>query len=415
MKFGAPICRDTILHLEHSNMLPAQLVCHVCLLGNPRKSAVDRLTGTSNFWTVYFSRLELRYKAGMDSSSNKSLTFLFPVLNHSTNLSSQLPAYVRFSGWLYIWSGVTLSINVASALLTALLLLVITQKLRPTSGSKVLIAHLVFIELAMTSILLPINTLVTVLAPFYKVQQRDCIFIHFTFLVVSGAGYWNTALLAFNRLIAFAFPAQYSWWTRKSVMVGSIFTSWTISIAVYLPYCFGVGGKWDALPPWYSCGLRPTSPAQYSWTLFLAIYIPLILVGICYFIVLLKFLARNRVGRNVEFPAREASTQEYHQRSRVSALHRRRRTTTFALFLSSLWYVLCYFPTSIITSLHVELFLENPVMQLWLRTVFLLGYAGSPVCWIFWSALGLYRYKSSYAAMRETLFVISRKNPGNIQ
>lgn len=224
----------------------------------------------------------------------------------------------------------------------------------------------------MCGVHLPLNTIMTFKAQFHIFSSSVCRYFHFTFLWTQHAGHWSAFFLAVNRFVATFFPHAYNRnsWAIKVSCIGMIVGAWVIGCLNNLAPCLGVGGLYELRPPWYSCGIRPDGSQFFATVQALGVYIPEAgLVGLYAVIVLKLTLLRfggNRVGIEM-------------QRSDMERT-RRRYAVAKVLLASSLWYCMCYFPNTIIASTSlVRLFIQNPVMQLWMRTVFLLGYAVNPV------------------------------------
>lgn len=288
-----------------------------------------------------------------------------------------VPAYLDHKTALCVWCGINLLICIFGTLMTFVLFLVVCKD-RVLTGSSILIAHVILIGFAMCSVLLPINTLVTCLAPYFQPRQLDCVLIHFSMVLVTDAGFWSETLLAFNRLIAIIFPDHYNYWTRRKSVALAITLCWLISASVNLPYCFGHGGIAQVTPPWYNCNLRTDNPAHYSMTQFFAIYIPLILCGICYAIIFVSIALRGRKNQEIQ-PANFLSARERNARKVTALAYQRRISMTRTVFASAVWCCLCYFPYSIVVSLFYDVYIAFPVLELYLRTIFLIGYAANPV------------------------------------
>jgi hypothetical protein len=293
-------------------------------------------------------------------------------ISNLNQVSNATPAWVTYRNSLYIWFVVNLSTCIIGGLFNLLLIVVIFVEKLHKRGSGCLIVHLVLIEMLVCFVHLPLNTLMTFKAQFHTFPNSVCPYVHLTFLWTQHAGHWSAFFLAVNRLVASIFPHKYANNPRiiKIFSILMMIAAWVIGfVNNFLPY-IGIGGWYELRPPWYSCGLRSDGSPFCAIVQALGVYVPEVgLLGL-YFTILLKFnllgFASNQVGTEVQ----HATTERIRRRYLLAKL----------MLVSSLWYCICYFPNTVIASTSlVRFFIQNPVMQLWMRTVFLLGYAVNPV------------------------------------
>lgn len=77
-------------------------------------------------------------------------------------------------------------------------------------------------------------------------------------------------------------------------------------------------------------------------------------------------------GANVAQPTIE-------QTNTIILQRRRRYKMSRMLFLSAFWYALCFIPNNTVSSFRLQIFVQNHLFQLWLRTILLCGYVATPM------------------------------------
>lgn len=298
------------------------------------------------------------------------------IVNHSiiNATGKSLPVGVTFRLWLIVWAAITFTVCVIGSLLTTLLIAAIITAQRGTrSGSKMLIIHLVIIDLAICLIHAPLNTITTVLGASVPLPSPWCAFIHFAFLVMLNVGQWSAAFLALNRLIATLAPHQYGKWSERRVVYIKFIVSWIVGVVLNFPPLVTVGGQYMAIPPWFGCGMRPDASPFKVWNVGVGVYVPLAIVWLSYLIIFLRSAWENlMINRRVGAEGRAE------QKGKSSAF-RRRLAVSKMLFVSAVWYCLCYFPNALLITAYFEMYQRIPLIQLWLRLLFWCGFAGNPV------------------------------------
>ncbi|OQV19308.1 hypothetical protein BV898_06726 [Hypsibius exemplaris] len=277
-----------------------------------------------------------------------------------------IPVWETFHDPLRTWFIINLTICGAGALANLLLLTAILSSGAHRRGCGTLIVNIVFIELCMCAVHLPLNTVTTFQAQFHAYPEWVCPYIHFTFQWTQQAGHWSACFLALNRFVAIVCPIVYPRWTTRVAYAGMI--------------SVGVGGRFAFVAPWYSCGPRSDGTAILPVLISFGVYLPEVLTAALYLAIFVKvkifgriFVRRNNIVDGLQ--PKPASIVLL-----AKAKAQRRFALAKIMLASSVWYCLCYFPNNIITSTSLlRYFIANPVLQLWIRTVFLCGFAVNPV------------------------------------
>ncbi|OQV16913.1 hypothetical protein BV898_08919 [Hypsibius exemplaris] len=270
-----------------------------------------------------------------------------------------------------IWFGVTTFISLFGAAAFLVLILGIASRRELHRGSGVLIIHLLAVEFCMVSIHYPITNTVTFIARYYGdpnlLRSLDCALIQFFMTTFQHAGNWASFFLAINRFFAILVPHRYRAISSSSAILGMILSSWAISLCCNLPLYFGVGGVIGNTISG-DCGLLKTSKIDYPFRAAFAYYIPLISLIIIYFTLFMRtnYIRRYRVA--VQIP-----TMSQLERAR------RRLSVTKMLFVSSVFYCLCYFPAPVIVTFFPSYSFNNRDAFLYIRMLVVCGYASNPV------------------------------------
>ncbi|OQV25532.1 hypothetical protein BV898_00471 [Hypsibius exemplaris] len=284
-----------------------------------------------------------------------------------------MAVWVTFGIPLWNWYLTNLTICVAGALFNLLLIVAILGSRSHRRGSGCLIVNVVFIEFCMCAAHLPLNTIMTYQAQFHTFAGWVCPYVHFTFLWTQQAGHWSACFLALNRFVAFVFPHSYPRWTSRAAYIGMIAGAWTVGFVDNLFLALGFGGRYVFMPPWYSCGPRSDGRAVLPVVSAIGVYVPEGIQAALYIIIIVKvkiFSRSNRICIDVNNSSVAQARTVAHRRFSVVKI----------LLVSSVWYILCYFPNTIIASTSlIRYFVRNPVLQLWMRTLFLCGYAVNPI------------------------------------
>ncbi|XP_055337371.1 rhodopsin-like [Paramacrobiotus metropolitanus] len=299
------------------------------------------------------------------------------------NQSSLVPAWIIYSTTLQVWVAIIGILAIIGTSLNVPLFVTIATGSKLNTGSGALIAHLLFIESMLCSVWNPIICISMYTAHIKPLSHTFCQYALFGYYIFLHCANWSTLLLAINRFVAIMFPHQYSKVSSKPALLFSMSFGWMVAIGFNLPGFLGVSGDYVPIPPWGGCGTKVT--AQFAWfnALLTGVLtsIPVSGVGLAYIVMFVKIgvvWCRNR-NAVVTKQKDDSSAGARHDRS---VLQKRRFDSAKMLFISYLWYSLCYLPAPIASSVYPQAYASMPALQLALRGVLLMGYAFNPVIYI---------------------------------
>ncbi|XP_055339309.1 uncharacterized protein LOC129588915 [Paramacrobiotus metropolitanus] len=281
------------------------------------------------------------------------------------NGSEPVPVWMEYSGWSAAWFIIHLTISQAGGAVHLLLIGVLLLERRLRGGSGGLVLHLVVLEGLVCGVHMP---LAAILSDGMQRGRWDirpvCPVIHFLFLTTSQAGYWTSFFLAVNRFIAAAIPHLYPRLTRPPAILAMLTASWTVAVSTTAPLFAQHGGVMTVLPPWMACGIRVTSVPLRTAAQVVGVYIPLV-GSVVLYAVSVVLLSRQR-RRRVAEEGRKAVPE---RRLRVARM----------LLVSTVVLGLAYVPGVVLLAQYKSVVAGLPVVDLWIRTLFLLAYAVQPL------------------------------------
>ncbi|GAV01113.1 hypothetical protein RvY_11875-1 [Ramazzottius varieornatus] len=259
-------------------------------------------------------------------------------------------------------------ICITSTTLFLLLLRIIAQRKDFQTGSSILIIHLIIQECIICGLCSPLQT-VSMFINFHQHKATHtgihCPTYLLLYITTIHANSWLAVFLAFNRYVAVLYPLKYKWWIRKNLLRAMIVTSWLIGIVATSSQLFADDNVSQPKPPFYRCEIGAQSQSALTIATAIGNYIPLSLIFILYFTIFIRTIHRSR--QDVTCIEQDRKTL------------RRRIVVARMLFVSALWYLACLLPLPILITAFNDALKKDPVMQLWLRTVFLCGYAANPL------------------------------------
>ncbi|OWA52612.1 hypothetical protein BV898_17060 [Hypsibius exemplaris] len=273
---------------------------------------------------------------------------------------------------LRVWFAIFLALSLIGILTNGLLFLVIIRSRTLRSGAGVLILHVItncFITCAIHN---PIHGILIYGDNVWFARPRNiCKYVHFLLGLTQFANNWAEASLAVNRLVAIVFPFAYKAWSTRKVTLGMIVMCWLIAIACYMPYVLEVSGKFIVTKEG-QCTVQVVGSVGVFLT-FLAVYGPYGLVGLIIAVVFLFMYLR------VCCLSQRPSGIVNPQQARQDVIYRRRLSVTKMLFISFLFDVMCMMPQAIFLTSFPRIYMEGPLLRLWLRTCLALQYPVTPV------------------------------------
>ncbi|OQV19699.1 hypothetical protein BV898_06240 [Hypsibius exemplaris] len=304
--------------------------------------------------------------------------------NHTTSISNSsishfgVPAWVTYQQALLWWYVITMLICALTGTVNILLVAVIRRNRFLRSGSGLVIGHLACLECLASTINLPVHY-TTMFTPQFglKANAVSCAVMQIFMVTTYTAVDWTLLLLAVNRFVAVVFPHSYNWIASKKVSRIGLVSIWLFAISLNAPFCFDVENRFSATPPWLSCGFAQSRPGEFDFRSLqaaLSVFVPLALVGPLYLSVLMKSVMLWQARMRMAPILNRNSQAWFDQRNQ-----RRRLNTAKILFVCWSVYFVSFFWTNIINKFAGALMIRSPVVQLWSRTGFVIGYLIHPI------------------------------------
>ncbi|OQV19615.1 hypothetical protein BV898_06389 [Hypsibius exemplaris] len=319
---------------------------------------------------------------------NNSSTIVPPGNLTFTNSTAVEPPWVVYKNAQLIWYVVSMIISAASAAANLLLVLVVATNRFLRTSSGLLIGHLAAMECLITTLGMPIHMTVTFIKQ-YNLSPDGCAGTQFFLAVTYTVSDWTLLFLALNRFVIIFFPHAHRTLSSKKALATGITMIWTLAICLNTPFTFDVSNRFMLAPPWYSCVLAPPLNDGYDFRvlhLMTAVYLPLAIVGSLYLAIVIQsaiLFAAKRIapvpdgrtvpsgGKNEEEQTRAAQAKKIKQKQRLVVIR--------VLFASWAVYCMCYFSNTIIANFNPTLISRSPVLQLWTRTAYVVGYIIHPL------------------------------------
>ena len=274
-----------------------------------------------------------------------------------------------------IWFATSVSISVFGSLMLILTLASSVRNTKLYQGSKVLIVHLLLLQLSMCGIIFPLlhanqfsrflGTNFTLYCPLFYVMEIGIIHTE----------NWASLLLCVNRYVAIALPHHYEKIIKKRALYAMVIIPWLIGIGNSFPLLFGYALTFIKFPNG-SCeiAMKDDIFGAVIWA-GIGAYTPLTLIGVIY-IVLFVRLAVCR-GTVVE----KADNKDISGKSdRLKKRRERKLVLAKILMTSYFWHCVCFIPAPVVFTLFPELVAKFAMLPNWLiGTLIPCGYAASPV------------------------------------
>ena len=288
----------------------------------------------------------------------------------------------------YTWLACSLVICIVVSIILLLLLVTSIHQNSLHTGSRILLVHLMLIQLIICAVFFPMqfeathHSIVHQDAPHVECQSFILFFISTCF-----AENWSSVIMAFNRFVAIILPHSYIRCLTKRALTVSILLPWLIGFAISIPTYFGVGAELIWNPKNGVCFTKKKSEVYVTAWFAVGVYCPMALMGVTYSALFLRLITKRRAVKvqsraNVS-PASLRVGASVSARPTVRCRNaERRRHVQIAkmLMMSFVWYCLCFIPSPVVTTNFTDLYMRDAILQLWLgRTLSLFGYAASPV------------------------------------
>jgi hypothetical protein len=286
-----------------------------------------------------------------------------------TNFSVKISVVELYHTSLVIWTATVLIINIFGALANAVTFAA-TMTYRPlrTSSSRVLLTHCIFLDFFLAICTHPGAVFIT----YHSSAKYPPHFCQGWGAIVFGSYYannWAHCLLAINRFVAAVLPHYYRYITTQPVLRLAVTFPWLISLAINFFPLAEINLRYAPMKPWMGC--IPESPDLKSAKVMaaLGVYIPYLVIGLSYSMVLFKAGAaasvrRRRVGDLVQ--PRIALGKRY-EASKI-------------LFLCFLWQCIASFAIPIAVNLRSTVYFARPLTQLAFKGLQYVSSAVNPVC-----------------------------------
>ncbi|OQV12346.1 hypothetical protein BV898_13374 [Hypsibius exemplaris] len=294
------------------------------------------------------------------------------------------------------WFSFTISVCVMGSCLLVLMLVSSLCNTRLYRGSKVLIMHLLVIQLCLCGVTFPLlnlNSLATLTAH-YGGFRMQCSLFYLANVATIHAENWAALLLAVNRFVALALPHLYSDFVSRKSLCLMIFTPWLIGISNSIPIYFGHGVDISRTPSG-TCNIR-TNGDLYGAVIWPAVgaYTPIALMGIIYFALFLRLVLARCICIKDHMHTAGSCECERMKRKRM-----RQVDLAKILVVSYVWHCMCFLPAPILLTLFPQLYAQFVMLPEWtIGTLMPCGYAASPV--IFLSLSSDYRIGLRYLMRR---------------
>ncbi|OQV12349.1 hypothetical protein BV898_13377 [Hypsibius exemplaris] len=300
-------------------------------------------------------------------SSENSSRVWYKLLDNSSDLFNASSTTGSLNGWFIL--SISISVGGATLLLLLIASSLVHEKLH--KGSRVLVIHLMTMQLLICGIFYPILNISSYLAMRHIKVNLNCTLLLFLEIATMHAEKWASLGLAVNRFVSLICPRSYRLFTSKKVLIITVTLPWLIGLGDTLPVLFQIGGEFGTSAPFGLCVLyAAVRNGTYGivWTT-IGVYLPICLTGVLYLTLFARLSRRARVGPEERKPSGRARAKQ----TRQIALSK-------LLVASFVWYSICYLPGPIVLTQFAAFYVRD--VMLWLRTLTLLGYAVSPVIFL---------------------------------
>ncbi|OQV17314.1 hypothetical protein BV898_08563 [Hypsibius exemplaris] len=279
---------------------------------------------------------------------------------------------------IFTWFALSIAVSLFGCfMLAALLAHICYGKL---TGSTVLIAHLMALQLLHCAVFFPILFVDSFAALTGSSLHLNCPLLLLMHISAAQAEHWASLVLAVNRYVAIALPHHYRKVVSTPVLTVMIIAPWVIGIGDTLPLYFGYGGILGEKPVFGYCAIK-VAGRIYGRALWQTIgtYIPTVLMGIIYVTLFVRLAIDGHVCFRRKSDAEEKSMLERRLEKRV--------TMAEMLVVAYVWYCLCFLPGPIILTAYPQLQRQYVMLAHWTSGFLTLcGYAASPVIFLFLSS-----------------------------
>jgi hypothetical protein len=197
-------------------------------------------------------------------------------LSRSFNMSAEQK--LSINGWF----GFSMTTSICSSFLILLLLVSMLHHKAKYEGSRILIIHLMMMQLLICGVHFPILIITSYMAMMQKKFNLNCSAFLLFHIGSMHAENWASAFLAVNRYVAIALPHHYKKLVSKKSVAAMIVLPWMIGFGDTLPPYFGVGANFLLAPPHGACTTRTNGGVYGTIWIVIGAYIPMAVMGFVY-------------------------------------------------------------------------------------------------------------------------------------
>ena len=292
---------------------------------------------------------------------------------HSSNYSgyntSKGPSVVdlrRFLPEVWTWACIQLTIAVVGTIANGLVVTAICRFRELWHKINLLLLSLAVSSLVSNVFTIPTAALVLVSSRFYvtSIPANWCRYFTYVQHSTSFVTTLSVCSISINRFVAVLFPFSYRRLsTRHAVAIFSL-PCWILPYVVGIFALTEVTGKYAGLPPFGFCSSTGTHGFL---VVALFVYIPTAIMVACYCAVFIKLFVVRRTMVTTE-----------NSRKEQKWLLRRRRSC-LAMFMCFMVFCCTYYPATIHYAISPQSLRNDPVLFLWLRSLFYTATIVNPV------------------------------------
>ncbi|OQV20014.1 hypothetical protein BV898_06018 [Hypsibius exemplaris] len=249
---------------------------------------------------------------------------------------------------LFWWIFGVLATNTFGALANIILLIamVIHRPLRQFQ-SRALIIHCILIDIYASIIQVPTATIPVYLTMAYPLAKDFClyqgIFGYFTY----AASMYSASVLALHRVVATIFPRHFNFLTTERATICLIVLPWFPIVIINIFPALKIGLVMRRNVYTAACSFARTGKSDVAINVYttFAYYVPTVIMGVSYFIVLIK-------------------TWITYQEKKSSRALQRRLEISWMLFVSFIWHCCTIYPFIIVNAFFSKEFARSFTSQL---------------------------------------------------
>ncbi|XP_055344555.1 uncharacterized protein LOC129592523 [Paramacrobiotus metropolitanus] len=272
-----------------------------------------------------------------------------------------------------VWFTVTLLICIAGTLSSGCLITAFCVQKHMRRASTFLIGYLLCLDLLNTAIFMPMSFVVLLMSQLGRQFQADdvCEVSIFFLVMLNCTSNWAGAFVAVSRFVAIFIPHKYEQWMKRKSLVVMVAISCAFGLLVSVPPLRNQGGYFGRFYPLGNCAMGTKEGPLASMFVAIGSTIPTVIQGIFYAALVVQMAFSQRIRKSPVISTDAALT-------RTDNVQQRRRTVGRMLIVSYLWYLVCFIPVPVILTYYPAVF-RIPTAFIWLKTVQLCGFAGTPV------------------------------------